>query len=219
MKWLSLISLVLAFSVTAAAAKEFPVQARLFAGSASIDPSDLNTEMKAQDLKTFDTLFKLGVEITYPVWKFTDVGIRYSHNNAEKEDSDKATDYKASISQETVVLLARFPIVKLSWFRFDVFGAAGGSNTTFTIKTASQNGELTKRESNDWWLSPVFAYGGSVAFGYKWIFLAIESGFESNKVDGFKRVGTINDNVQAIDLSGQYFLVSLMFDGIPGQRK
>jgi hypothetical protein len=130
---------------------------------------------------------------------------------------DPSTDYVAKLSQDSVVALIRVPFVKSDFFRVDAFGGVGGSNTTFKIKTASQDGELTRREGNDWLATPYFSYGGSIAVGYKRVFLAVEAGVETNKVDGFKRKGTINDNVQTIDLGGGYFLVGLVFDGVPGK--
>ncbi len=204
-----------------ALATEFPVQARLFAGATAIKPEALNTEMTAQGLKNMETLTQVGVEITYPALPYVNLGFRYSRRLATQDEtnSDAATEYLASLNQDSLLALVRLTVLKSDFFRLDAFAGAGGSNTSYKIKTASQDGELTRREGNDWFATPYFSYGGSVAVGYKWVFLALEAGFESNKVDGFKRVGTVNDNVQAIDLSGSYVLLALVFDGIPGKFK
>lgn len=204
-----------------AEAADILVQGRLFAGSTKMNPAELNTELTAQSLKTVDSITGYGVEITYPVLGFVDAGMRYTHRNFLKDEdpSNESTEYKATLDQDSVLLLARVPLLKTTFFRLDIFAGAGGSNTGFKIKTTGQDGELTKKEGGDWFASPTYSYGASVGLGYKWIFLTVEGGYEANKIDSFKRVGTINSNVQAIDMSGGYVLVGLMFDGVPGKFK
>jgi len=62
----------------ASAVEKFPVTARLFAGTVSTKPKDLNTEMKAQSLKEFTNVMQFGAEATYPLLFFVDIGLRYT---------------------------------------------------------------------------------------------------------------------------------------------
>ncbi|MDG0817572.1 hypothetical protein [Bdellovibrio svalbardensis] len=213
--------LFFAISSNIAYAKEIPVQGRLFAGSTSIDPKNVNETIEAQGLQKIDTAMQLGIEITYPLLKYLDVGLRYTKRNAEKDEqpSNASTDYSAKIEQDAMLLVARVPIVKSDFVRLDVFGGVGGSNTTFTLKSASQNGELTRKEAEGWFATPYTAVGASVAFGYKQFYVVFEGGVETNKVDGFKRSGTVSSSLDTVDLSGSYFTVGLMFDGVPGSIK
>lgn len=197
-------------------AGQFPAQARLFAGVLSSNPSELNQEMTSQGLKEFRSIPQYGVEITYPAAKYLDAGIRYQKRYLKNEEVNPTPNsgYNALLDQDTILLIARVPLWKSDNVRLDVFGGLGGSNTTLKIKSATQDGELSRRESNDWLASLNTAAGGSVAVGFKSIYLVFEGGFESNKVDSFKRNGNINSNIQSVDLSGGYFTVGLMFDGI-----
>lgn len=199
---------------------EFPAQARLFLGSTAAKPDNLNQEMTAQGLKTFDSIGKYGVEITYPVIKWLNVGMSYSKRYlAQYEINDAATDYEGVINQDSVLLLARASLYKVSYFLVDAFAGVGGSNTTFNIRSATQNGELTRREGKDWLATPIMAAGVSAGVGYKSFYFYVEAGMETNKVDGFQRTGTINNNIQTIDLSGSYFSVGILFDGIKAHTK
>jgi hypothetical protein len=201
---------------TLSLAAEFPAQARLFMTETKANPQSLNQEMTAQGLKEFGSVSKFGVEITYPLAKYLEVGINYSKRSIEKDEtiSDPNTEYHANLTQDVALLVARVPFFKTEIVRLDVFAGIGGSNTGLTVKTATQDGELSRKESNDWFASVTSSYGASVAVGYKKFFFYIEGGFESNKVDSFKRDGNINSNIQSMDLSGGYATVGILFDGI-----
>lgn len=199
---------------TSAGAEKFPVQARLFAGMTSTDPSGLNEELRAQGIKEFKSIPKYGAEATFALNPMLDVGFRYEKrylSNSEEAPISPSTS-SASLDQDSVLLVARVPLVKKSYFQFDVFGGVGGSNTTLKVKTASQDGELTKRESGDWFASLRTSFGASVAVGFKKVYLVVEGGQESNKVDSFKRSGNVSSNIQSMDLSGSYVTIGLMFD-------
>lgn len=223
---MSTVAAILAFLIVTlpadfAEAKEFPVQARLFAGSVDVKPTDLNTELAAQNLKQVDRVFRLGVEMTYPILKFFDGGLRYTRHFAQNMEApdDPTTEYQAELKQDSVMLIGRLPILRSNILRLDAFGGIGGSNTTLTLKSASQDGELHKKESGDWFASPITAFGGSLAIGYKMFYFVFEGGVETNKISGLKRTGTINDNVEKLDLSGPYFSVGIMLNGVKATSK
>lgn len=216
---LSLFSLVLSSNV--ALAKDIPVQARLFLGATSVDPKNANETVEAVGLKKIDAAPQYGVEITYPLLRFLDVGMRYSKKiiNNEEPTPDITTDYSVNVDQDSVLLLARVPFVKSEFLRVDAFAGFGGSNTTLKLRSASQNGDLTRTATQGWFATPYTAAGGSVAIGFKQVYLVFEGGIESNKVDSFERTGSVSSSLETVDLSGSYFSIGLMFDGVPGSVK
>ena len=203
------------------AAAQFPAKARLFVGVTTVDPEDVNEEMTAQGLKEFENVSKLGVEITYAAAKFFDVGLNYTHRQMDRDElnSTPSTDWNASLKQDSVSMVGRLPFLKSKFVRMDVFAAVGGTNTTLTVKTATQDGELSRKESNDWFASVMTTYGASIAVGYKKFYLVLEGGIEANKVGSLKRSGNLNSNVETIDLSGSYASIGLLFDGITASTK
>lgn len=218
---IALVFIFMVFQTDLVFASNFPVTARFFIGQTKVDPVNLNTEMTAQSLKKIDAVSQLGLEATYSVFKYLDFGIRYTKRyvNQDELTNNPATDYHGQIDQDSVLLLARVPFFRTNIVRADIFGGVGGSNTTFKIKTATQDGELTRRESNDWFATPYASFGASVGIGYKKFFLVAEGGLETNKVNKFKRTGTVNTNIDNIDLSGSYFTIGLMFDGLSASKK
>lgn len=204
-----------------ASAKEFPAQARLFVGVTSVDPTNVNETTEAQGLQKIDKSTQLGVEITYPLMSYLNVGIRYSKRiiSLDENPSNEATDYYVKADQDALLLLARVPFAKSDTFRADVFAGVGGTNSTLKIKTASQDGELTSSAGEGWANSPYAAAGISAAVGFKQFFLVIEGGYEYNKVSSFKRSGTASSAIDAMDLSGGYVTIGLMFDGITASSR
>jgi hypothetical protein len=217
----AIIIIFIFYSGVVRAAKDLPVTARLFAGLTKVSPGNLNTEMTAQGLKNIKDITQFGIEATVTPFRYLDFGLRYTKRyvNNEESPADPLTAYSGQIDQDSVLLLARLPVVRTQFFRADIFGGVGGSNTTFTIKSAAQNGELVRKDDSGWFASPYSAYGGSVGVGYKKFYLVAEGGMENNKVSKFKRTGNVNSNVTTIDLSGSYFMVGLMFDGLSPSKK
>lgn len=204
------------FSSVQAAEIKIPVQARFFAGMTNTDPKNVNETLEAQGLKKFQGITQVGFEVTAPVLNYLNLGARYTKRLADVEESSGSNGYSAKIDQDAIMLLARVPFVKTDIIRLDVFGGVGGTNTTMKVKTGSQDGEFTKRASGDWLASPYTAVGASAAIGYKQFFFYVEGGLETNKVDSFKTSGTTSSTINTLDLSGGYFMIGLMFDGIPG---
>lgn len=190
-------------------------QARLFLGSTQIDPKELNTELTTQGLKNVDLNNKFGVEITFPVMAYLNLGLRYSKHliSQDEASSNSSTDYKVEMNQDVMVAVARIPFYKTEYFVIDGVVGFGGSNTEYEIKTASQDGSLTKKGSP--FATPYGTAGISLGVGKGKYFFVVEGGLDSNKVNDFDRSGNINSNVNEIDLSGSYLTLGLMFNGIP----
>lgn len=205
---------------SANAITEFPVQARLFAGGTATTPKSANAELEAEGMKKLDTVTQFGVEMTYPLLKFLDVGLRYTkrYQSQDENPSAELTDYKASVAQDAVMGIVRVPFLKSTYVRADAFAGAGGSNTVMKLKTATQEGEITRKDSGSFLASPVASAGASIGFGFKNFYLVFEGGFESNKVKDLKYTGTVNSNIETIDLSGSYLTLALMFDGIKATK-
>lgn len=206
------------FTSSLATAKEIPVQGRLFIGMLGVDPKNTNETLQADGLKKFESINRMGIDITYPLYKYLDVGMRYTKRlgEVEEEPASSATDYKARIDQDSIMFLARVPFYQTDIIKLDAFAGVGGSNTTMTVKTGSMEGEYTRKESGDWVATPIAAAGMSFAIGYKQFYFVVEGGIESNKVDSLKRSGTTSAAIDTLDLSGSYFSVGLLFDGVPG---
>ncbi len=190
-------------------------QGRLFIGSTKVDPQDLNSELESENLKSLDAITQYGVEITFPVTSFLNTGLRYTKKAtfADEKDSSSTTNFESKISQEAMLAVARLLVKKTDSAYFDTFIAVGGTNTDFKINSATQDGELDKK--NSFFANPVYSAGASVAVGFKKVYFVIETGYEYNLVDKLKSSGTVNSNVDKINLSGGYVTVGLMFDGIP----
>lgn len=216
-----LVTFISSLFISGAAFADFPVQARFTVGSTSVDPQNVNQTLEAQSLKKIDGITQFGVEATYSLVSFLDVGLRYTKRVANNQEFSLSanTDYGAKMEQESMLLLARFPIVKTDILRLDAFAGFGGSNTTLTIRSASQNGDFTSRAAAGWFSTPYAAYGASAAIGYKKVYFVVEGGIESNKVDNFKTSGSVSSSINTLDLSGSYFSIGLLVDGIPGSFK
>lgn len=221
MKLVLTVAVAFLFSQASFAKDVFPAQARLFAGGVNANPKDVNDEYTAQSLKKMENLWQYGVEITYPLARYLDVGMRYTRrmHTSDEKPSNTATDYEAELTQDAVLLLARLPIIKSKIIRIDGFAGIGGTNTWLKMKTSSLDGELSRRAVNDGLATPYGSYGASVAIGWDQFYIVFEGGFDQNKVGGLKTKGTMNGNIEAIDLSGGYFNVGILLDGVSASRK
>lgn len=155
------------------------------------------------------------MRITFPTFGILQAGLRYTRHfqNADENPADAATEFKADLTQDSMLGVVRYPFVKTDVVHVDVFGGAGLASTALTLKTAGLDGKLEKSASL------ITAAGVSVAIGYKQFYLVLEGSYETNKVDALTKTGTLNDTVTTIDLTGTSFMIGLMFDGIPIFKK
>ena len=208
MKILSLVLLGI-FAALPGWASEKSFEGRIFAGGVSVKPAPVNDELTANDIKKISTTLMLGLEATGFVTSWANLGLRYIKNQVSRDEdpSDPQTSYKVFTSQDIFMGMARFPLVRSDFLHVDAFGGVGGAQTTFKLETANQIGELSKGPFS----TLVTAYGASAAIGFRKVFLFVEGGFLNDKVDGFKRSGTLNNKIQTVDLSGPYALVGFIF--------
>ena len=190
-------------------------QARLFLGSTQVSPSQLNTELAAQGLKKVDLNNQLGMEVTFPLNDTISYGLRYNRRLISQDElnSDPTTDYKVQVDQDVMAGVLRINALKHDFVRLDAVLGIGGSNTEYKIKTATQDGSLTKKGTP---AAALYTTAGvSLSLGAGKYFFVVEGGYEQNKVDGFDKSGTMNSNVDTLDFTGGYFSLGFMFDGIP----
>lgn len=217
--------LILTISLTLFAksvlAKDLWLQGRVFIANTKVRPDEFNAGITSEGLKKLEKTTNFGVEITFPHFPIVEPGMRYTRRyfSLDENPSNSLTNYEAKGHQDSVLFLARLPFIHTSFFRFDVFGGVGGSNTTVSLKTAQSDGELSRSAVGDWVATPYYAAGSSVGIGFKNVLLTIEGGYESNKVNNLKQSGTIHSKINSLNLSGSYFMIGLMFDGVKGYKK
>lgn len=214
MKFLFVMFFCLPISSTLAA--EFPAQGRVYVGMTQSEPKGLNSELTTLGLENVDGATFYGVEIVFPLMKFVDIGFRYAKHRQRNDENpnDEATEFYSEIDQDAVAATIRIPFIKSAIFRVDAFAGYGGSNTTIKIKSASQNGTLEKKDSGGWLAEPYSVFGASLGLGYKQVYFVMEAGYQDNSIDGFKKTGSVTANVKSLDLSGSYFSIGFLFDGI-----
>jgi hypothetical protein len=198
------------------------LQGRIFIANTYVNKIDnANTAFASEGLTKIDKTINFGVEITFPTFRFFEPGMRFTKRTftSEENPSNLLTNYEASLNQDSLLLLARIPFVHTSYFRFDIFAGVGGSNTTLKMKTSTSDGEFSRKVSGESVSTPYYAAGASVGFGFNSILLYAESGYESNKVNKLQKNGTLNSNISSLDLTGKYFVIGIMFDGVKGTQK
>lgn len=214
------ICVLLVLSGVHAVAKEVEAHLRLIGGFNSVSPQDVNEEMELQGLKKFNSLLQYGLEGAYPVGPFS-VGARFIKRTGAQDENPAVADtfYRAQIDQESAQLVARFAYIRTKLLRADVFGGYGGTNTTMKIKTVSQDGELSKKDNNAWFAGSMSSIGASIGIGWERFYFVIEAGTEANKVKDLKRSGTVNTNIEEIDLSGSFVTIGIFFNGMAMKNK
>lgn len=183
---------------------------RLLGGGASVKPADVNESFQSQQLQKVSASLLLGGEIGYTFGKFG-LGFRYLNNQVSRNEEPDIpnTVYTGSISQDIMMAMAHISLLKKDYVQFELFGGYGSASSRIKVKSSTQKGELNRGMFN----SAVSTAGASLALGYKNFFITFEGGYMGNKATNFSRSGTINDDIQTLDLSGTYAMVGLLFYG------
>lgn len=213
-------ALTLLASRSYAEGPNFPVQGRLFIGADFIKPTNVNTQLSDNGFQTLKNVVQYGAEVTFAVTPWLDFGGRYVRHGVDLSGTSSTTNatYTTSIRQDSVIFLARLPIVRTSVFKFDLFGGGGAGNTNFTVQTSgASTGSYSS--SATWQKNPLLAGGASIGIGYKKVYFYIEGGYEQNKTTGMTQSGSLSMDVSSLDLSGPYVMIGLLFDGAKGSKK
>ncbi len=186
-------------------------KARLFLGSTQTKPEELNTDLTAQSLKEATLNNSFGVEITFPFSDRFNAGLRYAKRviSQDEVNGSSVTDYRVAIDQDIMAAIGRYLFYKGDIFNVDAVLGVGIGNSKYEIKSATQDGSMTKQGSS-------YSMGGiGVSIGSGKYHFLMEAGYDSQKLSDFKETGTLNGNISSIDLSGPYFTIGFLFDGIP----
>jgi hypothetical protein len=202
-------------------AREFPIQARLFLGNTHISSDKFNNEIENANFNKIEKTNHMGAEITFPWRNYFSGGLRFTKRTFGDVDQISASSSENLVNgtQETYLFLGRMLLSRSSFYRLDIVVGIGGSNTLVKFKNDTGESELAKNETNDWYATPYGIYGASFGLGFNKVFLYTEIGVEINKVDGFKKSGTVNLDSNELDLGGRYVLVGIMFDSVGTSSK
>lgn len=186
-------------------------QLRLFYGQNFINPTQVNEAADAASLNQLKKFDHYGIEAARDISPKFNLGLRLGLRTTRgtPKDSSEGNEYFLYMNQVSLTALLNFSIVKTDKFRFDAFTGFGMGSTTFGIKSSGQDGKLSNGESG-----PIGQIGVSMAFGQKVVFFKIEGGYEYNKVGSMTKTGTITNNITELDLSGSYFNVGILVDGL-----
>lgn len=222
-KFWHLFAIFVSFSFTGikSNAIDIPVQLRLYAGGSTLTADDMNTELTDSSLKKMSTAMNIGAEVSYPLLSFFDVGIRYNKKIGISDESptNDLTNYYAGLGQEAYYLLTRIKFLKIANLELDAFAAFGGTNTTLTIKTASQDGEITRKADTGWYANSASLVGASASIKMAQFRIVLEAGLETNKVGSLTYTGTVDHDIGVIDLTSPYAGIAFQFDGVKTSSK
>lgn len=211
----TLLILVTLFQMQSAYAKEFLARARIYGGTLSSSLQDVNTELKAQNLSQFDGVLRVGFEAAIPFWRIFSAGMGYVERYTSVGDLNSQTTPTnfAELRQRSVLFIARLPIINSKNIIVEAFSGVGLANTTLRMKTATVDGEFTRIRPEGQFATSYSTYGAAIALGARGFYVVFEAGNEKNKLDRLQRSGTVNGNIDEIDLSGNYYSIGLLFDG------
>jgi hypothetical protein len=191
------------------AGADVPVQIRLFVGSTTAAPTQLNDELVNQSIEKIKNTSRYGLESSYQMAPRFNLGLNYTGRQADENGTGSSTNDE-KLKQDSFSAVAHLALVKNDFMLWDIFGSGGAASTSMTLNAASASGTLKNNYS-----SVVSTYGTTFAFGYKKYFFLIEGGYETNKVGSLKRTGSVNQSVKNIDLSGSFVNIGLLIDGLP----
>lgn len=192
-----------------------PGQLRLFIGTLSSSPKQVNSELEAQGIGTFGSLSTFGIEGTYQVFPRVNFGVRGEGKWQKVKELasppvDALNPYYSSVQQSAALLVLRVDVVRTPVFRFDIFGGAGTAATKMDLRTAAGDSSYSRTMS-----SMISEAGASLGVGWSNIYFVIEGGLEWNKVNSLSKTGASSTAVTEIDLSGSFVTVGVLFNGLP----
>ncbi len=212
-----LILLILCYSISGHAV-DFngpPGQLRLFIGTLSSSPKQVNTELNAQGIETFGSLSNFGIEGTYQVLPRVNLGVRGEGKWQKVKELasppvNALNPYYSSIQQSAALLVLRVDVIRTPVFRFDIFGGAGTAATKMDLRSASGDSNYSRTMS-----SVISEAGASIGVGWSNIYFLVEGGTEWNKVNSLSKTGASSASVNEIDLSGSFVTIGILFNGLP----
>lgn len=206
----------------AQAAATFQARARLLVSATQIEVPELNSLLQSLGFQSANVLPSVGVEITQPMGKWFEAGLRYQLRFLTRGIQGLATNDQsalAALRQDSIQAVARVSVLKRKFLRADLVAGFGGNNTRFELRNTNQDGELSRTDLGDFVATPVASVGASLGFGVKKIYVTTEVGFERNRIPDLLKTGAITSSISTIDISGPYAMVALMFDGVTASSR
>ena len=210
---------LMAFSVsvfisTEAGANEKRVQGRAFVSQISPEAPEFKNEFIKNGIPDLGVYLRTGADFTYPVLDYLDLGFRYENIEATGPYFFSSTGIKTSkATMRSLQFLARIPIVKVSFFRFDVFGSYGLNSSDVEFASSTQS---TKVSGGGMWHpedAESSSYGASVAVGYNGYYFYAEAGRSININRSLVKTGTLVTTYNKFDLSADYIAFGFIYDG------
>lgn len=204
----------LTFLPTLAMANAKRVQGRAFYSQMSPDPVAMKSEMQAKGVSDFGIYQRLGADFTYPVSEYIDLGARIENiTSTGTQYSHTQRTYGSKLEMNTLQALLRVPVLKTSFFRFDVFGTYGIAAAEVELATATSASSVSGRSYTTGAESRTTTYGASVGVGYNGWYLYAEAGRSVNLLGSLEHTGSLSTSFRELDLSADYIAVGFIHDG------
>lgn len=188
-------------------------QLYFFYNQQAINPSDANAVLKSGGFDDLTKLATYGIQASRDVTPKFNIGLRgligTSRTEIENTATSSASNYTAYIIRTGLSVILSSPLVKTEKFKAEVLTGFGSGGVSLDLRNGTQDG---KYESSS--VGPTALVGAAVAFGHKYVFLRIEGGYEYVNATSLNKSGTLTSNLEKIDLSGGYFNVGLLIDGL-----
>lgn len=192
-----------------------PAQLRFFVGTQKVSPGEVNDVLKADGVDSYSSISTYGIEGTYQIVPRLNVGVRgegkwQKVKETASPPANTQNPYYSSLQQSAALLVARVDLVTGAVFRMDAFGAAGTAATSMDIRGPAGDSKYSHAMS-----SIVYEAGASIGVGWGNMYFSVEAGNEWNKINGLTKTGASSSALTAIDLSGGFLTIGVLFNGLP----
>lgn len=176
---------------------------------------DMDSVLQADQIEPLKKVSGFGLEADAEITSWFKAGtkIKGVFNAANKKEAPMpATEYLA-IQQYSAGLTGRLMLINKDNLFLDLFGELGLSNNTIELKSSFGDAKWEK-DSHFYQRA-----GASMGFGSSGFKMYVEGGYENFKIDKLNHQGTFGQNIDTIDLSGNYVAVGLVISGLPSWIK
>lgn len=197
--------------------KDKNVRARLFVGNYNFGLDEINSYTQPKGINPLNNIFAGGVEAAAPLFLNISAGIRatWKWNLAEEVNKTPGAinPYYTSIRSQETIGVVRMALAETAVLKADVFGGIGVAENTLDIHAATGSGT--------WEGTSMMSMAGvSAAIGYGGLFIFTEAGQEWHKAKDLKpSPNSLTTGLKTLEMSGVFFNVGLMFQGIPSFMK
>jgi hypothetical protein len=189
-------------------------QLLFFYGQQNIKPTQANDMLKSAGFtEELSKLTFYGVQASRDITPKFNLGLRGLIATTRVEIPDTYTttteNHRAYIMRTNLSVILSSPVIKTEKFKAEGLLGFGAGGASLDLKNGTQDGDYGNSSSG-----PTALIGAALYFGYKYVFLRVEGGYEYNDVGSLTKKGTLTSNLEKLDLSGGYFSVGLTIDGL-----